>query len=337
MPGKSRFVLVLLCLMCALMPQAFAGGEPSASAVDEVFTLLVSTPPWTMLGNRVVDDAKRKQIDETFSMVARYDDAVIRAAMVKYIDCSWKGGVSACEYEANLSIENLTVLNRFVFNVPERISREYFDEIPFYIGKGGSIDDMGVNMLWPLVVQENGAVALKALAVTTGGPQPNPLAEFDIFQKTFGRRYMQEESPSLLCENGQKPSTTATPVINAISRFLGVRIPDASPNKYNEVIFDALSGDTALPKQISQRASSSGTSDVLACLDFECHRLDGRFGLYKISFNAFLPKSNDCYLIYYIYLTYVDNNLTAVASDVFYFRENYATYISDCRMNDIAP
>jgi hypothetical protein len=160
------------------------------SGVNEVFALMTSTSAWVMIN--ADDDALREQIDDAYSEIAHYDDATIRAAMEMYVQCCH--GVRVCDSVHVFSIYNMMVLNRFVFNVPNCISRENFEKLPFYFGKGGPEVDIGINLLWPLVLKENGKVALKAMFYANGGPEPDPLEEFDVFENAFGRRVPVREN-----------------------------------------------------------------------------------------------------------------------------------------------
>jgi hypothetical protein len=173
-----------ICLMCSLALNMFGSDDRSELAVDEVFALLTSTPTW----GRSDTDTRLKQIADAYVKVARYDDATIREAMEKYLLCCLGG--EKCNSAHEFSMENMVVLNRFVFNVPEHISRENLRKLPFYFGMDTPDDGENVNLLWPLVVEKDGSFVLQPMSVfhTRDGPGPDALREFDIFQKAFGRR-----------------------------------------------------------------------------------------------------------------------------------------------------
>ncbi|MGC4073936.1 MAG: hypothetical protein QM760_15790 [Nibricoccus sp.] len=181
---KSITALAYFWLMCSLFSNASATNDRFDSVVDEVFTLLTSTPSWPLLD--VGDEEKRKQIDRVYIEISRYDSAAIRVAMEKYIHCSTE--IEKHNVKHSFSVFNLMVLNRFVFNVPERISKEEAGKLPFYLGMAAPQDDKSIHLLWPLVVTKDMGVVLREQFYARGGPLPDPLGEFDVFGKAFGRR-----------------------------------------------------------------------------------------------------------------------------------------------------
>jgi hypothetical protein len=151
---------------------------------DAVFKLLITAPKWSMLGEK--DDAKREKITEIFTTVAHYDTATIRIAVKRIIYCN-RGNFNPDV--GNFCLFNLMALNRFVFNVPEFISNNELDKIPFYLGMRLPEEGDMVKILWPLSKASDNKVRLTSLFYANSGPLPNPLDEFDSFAKVFGRRF----------------------------------------------------------------------------------------------------------------------------------------------------
>ena len=176
--------------MCSAALHISGADDRPNAAVDRVFALLSSAPSWPVLD--VNDNVKRKQIDEAYSKVAQYEDATIRAAMEEYVRCCLDN--NNCGSAQGFSVFNMIVLNRFVFNVPERMSKETLKALPFYLGMGVPQDEKSENILWPVTVAKDGSVVLTAQFYAHDGPLPDPLREFDIFEKTFGRRVTPKRS-----------------------------------------------------------------------------------------------------------------------------------------------
>jgi hypothetical protein len=74
------------------------------------------------------------------------------------------------------------------------MSKEKLNALPFYLGMGVPQDEKSENILWPVTVAKDGSVALIAQFYAHDGPLPDPLREFDIFEKAFGRRVHQKRS-----------------------------------------------------------------------------------------------------------------------------------------------
>jgi len=160
---------------------------PEQIKVDEVYKILVATPLWECLDDSVKGNAAREQININFSKIALYETSVIRDAVEAYLSQCFGGK----NYNPKLifSVYSISILNRFIFNVPEIITRKELDKLPFYfVGMTLPHDEINVNLLWPVTRAKDGSLKLTGFMETYSGPQAQPLSEFDIFNKTFGRR-----------------------------------------------------------------------------------------------------------------------------------------------------
>ena len=179
---------------------------------DEVYKLLAASPLWEGLGVSEKDDAAREKIITNFSKIALYETPVIRAAVEKYLSQCFGGK----NYDPKLgfSVNSISILNRFVFNVPEIIALEEFKKLPFYFKMPPPRNEAGVNLLWPVSLAKDGSLKLTGFLPTYVGPQPKPLSEFDIFNKAFGRRKAVGAVTESRDEKQAKhPKTSQTPEV----------------------------------------------------------------------------------------------------------------------------
>ena len=163
-----------------------AGGnqqvEPSPSTVARE---IESCFPWSEL--RESDDEARKQIMTCFGKIASYDLVMIRLAIEKYV--STKRSQKAFNVAA---MSRLYVLNRYLFNVPEKAR---FEKGTFGGWMGVPADSESINLLWPFTIDEAGTLTLTGQFHGYMGDDYLALKEFDDFNKKYGGRKIAKRGP----------------------------------------------------------------------------------------------------------------------------------------------
>ena len=157
-------------------------GEPSASTVARE---IESCFPWSEL--RESDDEARKQIMTCFGKIASYDLVMIRLAIEKYV--STKRSQKAFNVAA---MSRLYVLNRYLFNVPEKAR---FEKGTFGGWMGVPADSEWINLLWPFTIDEAGTLTLTGQFHGYMGDDYLALQEFDDFNKKYGGRKIAKRGP----------------------------------------------------------------------------------------------------------------------------------------------
>jgi hypothetical protein len=179
--ADAPFVLIVLALFIVLqgcderVPRLGHGG--STALVDDLIGVLESCPAWSALDRD--DIAGRRRVLECLRPFQRADTALVRQVLQQF--------ESKHRDDPSDEVFKLFVLNRYLFNVPPRVSAgdaKFFDawRVTRYDGKGGA------DLLWPLSIDESGRLVLTAAAGGYSGPPYRALAEFDYFCQRFGRR-----------------------------------------------------------------------------------------------------------------------------------------------------
>ena len=159
--------------------------QPNQASADTVAREIELCPPWDELNKG--DDATRGQIMKCLEQIANYDLAVIRQAMEKYM--SIKRSQKALDVTA---MSRLYVLNRYVFNVPEKAS---FERSTFGGWMGVPHDSQWINLLWPFSVDEKGKLTLTGQPSGYLGDEYKALQEFDYFNEKYGVRRKANKDP----------------------------------------------------------------------------------------------------------------------------------------------
>jgi len=182
---KTLFVLLTTTMACSGLEQPgevrsmgqnkSSTSESSKASADTVAREIERCPPWSEL--REGDDATRQQIMKCLEQTANYDLVIIRQAMEKYV--SIKRSEKAFDVSA---MSRLYVLNRYVFDVPEKAS---FERSTFGGWMGVPHDSSSINLLWPFTVDERGKLTLTGQFSGYSGDDYLALQEFDYFKEKY--------------------------------------------------------------------------------------------------------------------------------------------------------
>jgi hypothetical protein len=156
--------------------------EPS---VNTVAREIESCFPWSEL--RESDDGARQQIMTCIEQIANYDLAMIRLAMEKYV--ALKRSQKAFNVAA---MSRLYVLNRYLFNVPDKAR---FEKGTLGGWMGVPADSEWINPLWPFTVDEAGTLTLTGQFRGYLGDDYLALQEFDDFNRRYGVRKKPKKEP----------------------------------------------------------------------------------------------------------------------------------------------
>jgi hypothetical protein len=187
--------LLAVCILAAFMslpgcarhvntPDVSAQGSSVMKQKEEDHVLNIvrqirEFPEWTRLGE--VDTLVRKDFLERTDAIAQEETAILRKAVEKF--------VSELRSEHNYSVgqmSKLFVLNRYIFNVPERSDR---GKARFFGGWSGvPMSDRDVDLLWPLKISTTGELSLVGSFHGYFGESFQAVQEFDYFDRRFGRR-----------------------------------------------------------------------------------------------------------------------------------------------------
>ena len=152
------------------------GGHEHADAIEEVVRLLETCPDWTVIDRG--DTVTRRAIEHQLGKLSAFEPDALRAAIQTHIANHTS---SRTEFSAWGTVY---VLNRYYFNVPERM--------PFSCGGpsgwGRPVDEDGWDMLYPLSLTWGKLPAFTGGSVSYTGPKYEALEEFDSFRKAYGRR-----------------------------------------------------------------------------------------------------------------------------------------------------
>ena|ERR1041384_3360545 len=149
---------------------------------EKVVELIESSPEWSEIP--ADDEASRSKIIEKMRGVAKYDLDTIRSAIEQYLSKKEQseGGNDVA------SMSRLYVLNRYLFDVPDKVP---MGERRFGSFFGIPHDSQSVNEMWPLSVDDKGKLALTGSFKGYFGEEYLPLQEFDYFKEKYGPRKIQ--------------------------------------------------------------------------------------------------------------------------------------------------
>lgn len=165
-------VLLLLLGNCMLV----------RSATKDAKQIIVESPRWFLLHDG--DRSEREQFIKSFANLATLPPDEIRAAMVETTE-AWRAPVSTGNQaelkrknelgstgrtpwvDAFLLVLNLSIFNRFYFNVPPGAHKD---------------------QLWPLGVESDGTLFLAYPYRGSTGSVLDPVKEFDSFRRRYGLR-----------------------------------------------------------------------------------------------------------------------------------------------------
>lgn len=173
--------LLLIMTVCVTSQS----GEPEQTSpehsVNEVVRLLKTCPSWLLLAKG--DQKAKRDIIDHLEKIARHDPITIRQAVVRYTSALW----SRQEYNA-ASASAVFLLNRFIFNAPEKEPLTS-SETPLFGGWAGTPKpDRAVNRLWPFTYDSEGTLQLTGRSGGYSGPPYRGIEEFDYFARNFGLR-----------------------------------------------------------------------------------------------------------------------------------------------------
>ncbi|HMV83057.1 MAG TPA: hypothetical protein PLD20_07485 [Blastocatellia bacterium] len=152
----------------------------------QIVELINSSPSWwDSYPNYVFSDAKLQELQACLKQIAKHDTQIIRDAVKAYYSQhSSQGSYNADEKG------KLFLLNRYVFNVPNKSVNDIPSEVGwFYYGEENT------DLLWPLSeVDKEGNIKLGLRHAVYTGQRYYPLEEFDFFNRRFGRREIKGAS-----------------------------------------------------------------------------------------------------------------------------------------------
>ncbi|MGC4073937.1 MAG: hypothetical protein QM760_15795 [Nibricoccus sp.] len=184
-----KYILFSFIFMSAIFS---ASASESENRSARVLKVLVSCSRWEELD--YADAAGRERLLKTFMDVAKYDDAVVREAIQKYIAAYYDPKARGEGWR--LSIFNLLILNRVLFDVPETVSKQEYEAGDFSRWSFMTrTDGDKVNILWPLERSTNKRLILAGSVGGYNGPLPDPVREFDFFKDKYARRAAIDACP----------------------------------------------------------------------------------------------------------------------------------------------
>ena len=160
----------------------------SDSTVNSVVKMIGACPAWSDL--RASDILSRKASLACLERISHNDPDVIRKSMERYISNKRRRNA----YDVS-SMSRLYVLNRYVFNVPEKAK---FDRPTFGGWMGVPHNSEEINLLWPLSYDQEGKLALTGQFGGYLGDDYLAIQELDYFRSIYGARRNKGKQLSLL-------------------------------------------------------------------------------------------------------------------------------------------
>jgi hypothetical protein len=150
-----------------------------SNEVKELVEQISSMPAWSDFSSD--NDEDRRQVIDILQTIARAPAERIRQAMEAYIEQTARAEAG---YDVS-AMSRLYILNRFVFNVPDKaeLGRPRFGSF-FGIPSEGNT----VNELWPLSKGVDGRLVLDGDFGGYFGESYLAVQEFDHFNNEYGRR-----------------------------------------------------------------------------------------------------------------------------------------------------
>lgn len=153
--------------------------EALSNEVEVLVEQISSMPAWSDLSSD--NDEDRRQVIEILQAIARAPAEIIRQAVEAYIEQTARAEAG---YDVS-AMSRLYVLNRFLFNVPDKVElgRPRFGSF-FGIPSEGNT----VNELWPLSKGVDGKFVLDGQFGGYFGESYLAVQEFDHFNNEYGPR-----------------------------------------------------------------------------------------------------------------------------------------------------
>jgi hypothetical protein len=177
---KKAIVLISIALFVfiIILPQMNLANRERGMDEKSIFDTMISCPSWE-LSNSEKDCAL---IISKLMKIANCDIDLLRSAMKHYIEECNKGE------NKSLSLDNMMILNRLIFSVPEKMTLDEINKMPFFMGGARPREGKCVLMLWPLKFNATGRLVIDGSGYSISGNSMDPLSEFDAFSKVFKRR-----------------------------------------------------------------------------------------------------------------------------------------------------
>lgn len=165
--------------------------SPDEDSIPHIITTLEKCPAWTNM--EIEDTAEKESLLECLDELSTYETSILRKAIEQFISEERRrekdSSIDVVDVFNDLS--KLFVLNRYIFDVPAKSSRQDSRSFGGFWGVPG--DDKEVNRLWPLGTTPDGELDLVGECQGYTGPPFRALAEFDYFNERFGRRASTQE------------------------------------------------------------------------------------------------------------------------------------------------
>lgn len=175
--------LLILFTCCYLAGSCTTKHRLVDSRISNLVDLIKSCPDWSSIGREEqIYQTAVNTLQTKLKLIADNDTETIRKAVSNYSNEQ----ISRHTFDA-AEKARLFLLNRYIFNVPDRIE----SELPPYIGwKLVAVPPL--NPLWPITkVDIEGNLNLDIKPLTYTGQYYSPLAEFDYFNNQYGRRHIK--------------------------------------------------------------------------------------------------------------------------------------------------
>jgi hypothetical protein len=147
--------------------------------VGRIVHFLEACPYWQRYSMGKKYTSRRLAIEKNMMEIARFETWEVRKAIVQYL--------GEPDKDVWMRQWNIHVLNRLIFAVPrfEKGTLPPYRVVPpWNIGHHDRFD-----ILWPWESQGDGSFHLRVEVMgPSSGPIPDPLQQFDVFLKVYGRR-----------------------------------------------------------------------------------------------------------------------------------------------------
>jgi hypothetical protein len=153
-------------------------GDVSPSAIQEALTAISDCPAWSEL--QPGDAVTQRRIMACLTALRGYDLAVLGAAIGTYVT-----KLKREERYTVAAMSRLYVLNRYLFDVPERVPVGTRGFAGF---KGVPSDAGGIDELWPFSRTPHGGLVLTGQFKGYNGEDYLAVEEFDYFRHQYGLR-----------------------------------------------------------------------------------------------------------------------------------------------------
>jgi hypothetical protein len=182
--GTILFLILTVCICNSHSQTADFEVQHYEENKELVFRLLVSCPSWSQVD--INNKAECAQIMDTMERISRFNEASIKSGMEIYIKRVLAGKIT----NGTTDLENLRILNRILFCVPDKVSKMDYSKWVFEtIPPGYPTKNGYVLLLWPLEMRADHKLEIVGrFSAAISGNFHNPLDEFDDFKVRFGNR-----------------------------------------------------------------------------------------------------------------------------------------------------